>query len=120
VTIAPPAKGKAPDITSKPGKFRGRFSGTITTGSGDKTAQLKNYSGGIEEGVGMGTVDRNFLVPARHCPATDLATNGFSRADPFFSLFLFNGPAELAVVLSVIGPKTLTGAIYHLHGNIPQ
>lgn len=68
----------------------------------------------------MGTVYRNFLVPACHSPATDLAMNGFNRADPFLALFLFDGPTDLTAVLSVIGPKILTGVIYHLHCNIPQ
>jgi len=68
----------------------------------------------------MGTIYRDFLVLTRHHPATDLAVNCFNRANPFFSLVLFDGPTELTTTLSIIGPKRIGGTIYHLHCNIPQ
>lgn len=92
----------------------------MTAGSGAKAAQLINYSGGVKEGMRMGTVYRDLLVPVGHRPATYLAINSFNWADFFFSLFLFYSATERTTPLPVVSPKTIDGVIYYLHCNSPQ
>ncbi len=91
VTLAPPAKGKTPDIPGKPGKLRSGLSGTMATGGDVETTQLKNYARGVKESMGVDPLYCYLLIPTGHCPVTDPAIDSFDRAGVILFRFLPNG-----------------------------
>ena len=76
------AKGCPPQVAGKPGELAAGLAGGQAAGGKPKAAYLKEYSGRIEKGMGVGTIDRDSFVIAGHPMAAESAED--SRRPPFF------------------------------------
>jgi hypothetical protein len=92
----------------------------VTAGCSAEAAQLKNYSGRVKKGMRMGTPYSDLPVPARYRFAAGPAKDGLCRIDSFLFPILFRRQTGQTTPLPLIGPKTIAGAMRHLHHNNQQ
>lgn len=107
-----------PEVPGKPGEFAGRPADHQAPGGLVKTTQLKDDSGRIEKGVGMGTADLDLLVLAGDHGTAGTATNSLYRFDSRLLVLLAGGP--MLSSFSTIDPQKDRMVIDQLHGSRQQ